>query len=374
MVNRDRPIRIEITVDASQAELLTGLEAWQQLGLLSDESIRHLCQLYLVCPLPEVAQATVSRPPDFITDASPSGRAAKGGVRPTGGSTRAPRGPVASTPAGATASTRSTASASPVVPARPPGPVAQRIQSLVSELSVIWLLFLGVFLVVVSSGVLAASQWRNFSPIGQYLVLLGYTVAFGGAGVWTGRSPNLQLTTRMVQGATVLLIPINIWMMDAIAIWRYPLGIITTAIASLALLGMLLTLLFAQGRGQSAGSTGARATPALIVGNSLALSLLHWGWGIEGWPLLATYLGTLGTAASLTYYYRQVGAATPRPTGNSAGAASGAAAGTAAGIRAGSAAGTASGTAAGSTGGIGLGVVTVAIATLLLLARAVLVA
>jgi hypothetical protein len=39
-----------------------------------------------------------------------------------------------------------------------PSFVAQRLQALMAEISVIWLLFLGVFMVVVSSGVLAASQ------------------------------------------------------------------------------------------------------------------------------------------------------------------------------------------------------------------------
>ena len=45
------------------------------------------------------------------------------------------------------------------------------LQSLGEELSVRWLLFLGVFLVVLSSGVLAASQWERFPAVGQYGVL-----------------------------------------------------------------------------------------------------------------------------------------------------------------------------------------------------------
>jgi hypothetical protein len=45
------------------------------------------------------------------------------------------------------------------------------LQSLAEELSVRWLLFLGVFLVVLSSGVVAASQWERFPAVGQYGVL-----------------------------------------------------------------------------------------------------------------------------------------------------------------------------------------------------------
>ncbi len=35
-------------------------------------------------------------------------------------------------------------------------------QGLLDELSIRWLLFLGIFLIIISSGVLAASQWHNF--------------------------------------------------------------------------------------------------------------------------------------------------------------------------------------------------------------------
>ena len=57
-------------------------------------------------------------------------------------------------------------------PAKPKKPgcgfLTFMLQCLQAELSVPWLLFLGMFLVVVSSGVLAASQWERFPGFLQY--------------------------------------------------------------------------------------------------------------------------------------------------------------------------------------------------------------
>ena len=52
-----------------------------------------------------------------------------------------------------------------------PSPIQTIWQTLKDELSVRWLLFLGVFLVVLSSGVLAATQWSRFAAWGQYGLL-----------------------------------------------------------------------------------------------------------------------------------------------------------------------------------------------------------
>ncbi|NES18367.1 MAG: DUF2157 domain-containing protein, partial [Symploca sp. SIO3E6] len=47
-----RNLRIEVTVNTSQPELLEGLDAWLRLGLISDEQVRQLSQRYLVSRLP----------------------------------------------------------------------------------------------------------------------------------------------------------------------------------------------------------------------------------------------------------------------------------------------------------------------------------
>jgi hypothetical protein len=155
-----------------------------------------------------------------------------------------------------------------------------------AELSVLWLLFLGVFLVVVSSGVLAATQWRNFSAVGQYSILLGYTLVFWGVGWWTGKQASLQLTSRMLNIATLLIIPVNFWMMDGFRLGQSPVGLGVAAIASVLLTGILILLL-----------KPSRDWMMLIA--AIALSWLHWGWGWQWVSFGAVYGGTVGAAAVL---------------------------------------------------------------------------
>ncbi|MEO1506140.1 MAG: hypothetical protein AAFU84_00710 [Cyanobacteria bacterium J06633_23] len=155
------------------------------------------------------------------------------------------------------------------------------VQSFLAEMSVLWLLFLGVFLVVVSSAVLAASQWQSFSVVGQYAILLVYTLAFGGASRWTAGQEKLQTTAHMLKAATLLLIPLNIWMIDALGVVQASVGL--AILAGLGLSGLTLVLAPQQRAGL----------------NLLGLSWLHWGWGFAVWPLCATYLGTVGSAMNL---------------------------------------------------------------------------
>ncbi|NJR66328.1 MAG: hypothetical protein HC772_15010, partial [Leptolyngbyaceae cyanobacterium CRU_2_3] len=189
--------------------------------------------------------------------------------------------------------------AAPAQPSRPPSPLVQSLRSLVAEVSIVWLLFLGVFMVVVSSGVLAATQWQNFSAIGQYGILLAYTLAFAIASLWTGRQVNLRLTSRMLQFATLLLIPVNFWTMDGLRIGASLGGLVFSAIASLVITAILLVLLHPR--------NGLTAPDhfRLTVLNGVSLSWLHWGWGWAGMPLLATYAGTVGTALLLWMQSRQ---------------------------------------------------------------------
>jgi len=46
-------VRIELTVSASNPNLLEGLETWLRLGLISDAQVKQLGRIYLSCRLPE---------------------------------------------------------------------------------------------------------------------------------------------------------------------------------------------------------------------------------------------------------------------------------------------------------------------------------
>ena len=282
---RDRPFILDLVVRSAHPALLEGLDNWLQLGLISDELVRQICAEQLVCLVPQVS---------VVAAVTPSG------IDPTVGQLEAigdflpvdvvrrqsePR-PLRENSSRDRASAGVTTEDSPV---RPPTMAARLLQSFMAELSVLWLLFLGVFLVVVSSGVLAATQWRNFSAVGQYSILLGYTLVFWGVGWWTGKQASLRLTSRMLSIATLLIIPVNFWMMDGFRLGQSPLGLGMAAIASFLLTGILILLL-----------KPSRDWVLLIA--AIALTWLHWGWGWQGVPIGAVYLGTVGAAVMLVVH------------------------------------------------------------------------
>lgn len=246
----NRPLRIELIVSASRPELLEGLDVWLRLGLLSDSQVKRISQTYLSCPLPEVV----------VTPTLPVRRVAH------------PR--EVETP----------------IPTPSLSPLSGIWQSFQDELSVRWLLFLGVFLVVVSSGVLAATQWRNFPAAGQYGVLWGYTIIFWGIGIWARNKSNLKLTSQTLELVALLLVPVNFWAMDSFGLWRYFWEWIVVIIAACSLTSIIL---LNQGiRGDSSRFTSR----TLLI---LCLSYLHWGWHLSGMPLLAVYLGVISTTIFL---------------------------------------------------------------------------
>jgi hypothetical protein len=257
----ERPIILELVVRSAHPALLEGLDVWLRLGLLSDEVVRQICQEHLTCPLPQPVPVSVKPEEAFIDPFLES--------------------PPPETPGAV----------------RPTSWLTQIMQSFMAEVSVVWLLFLGVFMVVVSSGVLAATQWHNFSSIGQYLILLGYTLAFWVASIFTGRRSALQLTSRMLQITTLLIIPVNFWMMDGFRLLSSPLGLVVAAIAAFSLTTLTLHLL--KPASSESGNTW------LTAGAAIALSWLHWGWGWANFPLVATYLGMIGAALSLVYQERE---------------------------------------------------------------------
>lgn len=255
-------IRIDADTKAATTHLIGELERWLQLGLLSEAETIRIGQK-LSSRLPLVYKTPADKTPADV----PSKVLAD--VDPGAG-------------AGLIPSLQSQVS----VKTSPREPFFSKfgsrlVQSFLAEVSVLWLLFLGVFLVVVSSGVLAASQWQSFSRVGQYAILLLYTLAFGGASRWAASQDTLKTTAQMLKVATLLLIPLNMWMMDALAIPKTALGVAVLASVGLSYLTMVLM-------------------PQRRAGfNLLGLSWLHWGWGGWFWPVVATYLGTVGSAVNL---------------------------------------------------------------------------
>ena len=106
---KDLWLDIEIRVSASQPELLSGLEQWLQLDLISQAQVKKLARYYLSCTLPEPKAI------EPATKAIPEPQPA-------------------------------------VVQAASPNLMARVWQGFLDELSIRWLLFLGIFLVIISSG------------------------------------------------------------------------------------------------------------------------------------------------------------------------------------------------------------------------------
>ncbi|NJS10799.1 MAG: hypothetical protein HC789_10725 [Microcoleus sp. CSU_2_2] len=275
-----RSSKIEFSVLASHPELLRGLDEWLRLGLLTPAEVEELCREYLVCPLTEPA---VDRPE--IESRSPAQIPEQ-------------KVPALSAPTALPSSTSRVAL--PAKTAQTPNFLSQALHSLMAEISVVWLLFLGVFMVVVSSGVLAASQWERFPAAGQYGVLLAYTLTFWAISSWARRQPNLHLTAQTLQAVTLLLVPINFWAMDTFGLWGYPWDWVVAIAAAVILTWMTAKIIQYQYE-QLSGKNVSRS----IALNHLGLSYLHWGWAFTGCSLAAVYLGTVGTAATTVYQVRQ---------------------------------------------------------------------
>ncbi len=286
--------KIEFSVLASHPELLTGLDAWMRLGLLSPAEVEQLCSQYLVCPLPDPAVAVSE------IEARPLAEPAPTGAAPTKRIDRTPQPKVPALATQKALSSTTKSVATPTETTETPNFIAQILNSLIAEISVVWLLFLGVFMVVVSSGVLAASQWDRFPAAGQYGVLLAYTLTFWAISSWAKKQPNLHLTAQTLQEVTLLLVPINFWAMDSFGLWRYPWNWGVAIVAALLL--TWITSRIIQSQYQSLSGKNVTCSIAL---NHLGLSYLQWGWALAGLSLGAVYLGTVGTAAATVYQVQQ---------------------------------------------------------------------
>ncbi|MFN5239642.1 MAG: DUF2157 domain-containing protein [Aphanizomenon sp.] len=256
--------KIPIKLPSNHPDLLLGLDDLLELGLISDDQVKQLARQYLVCtvvftPQTESEPEVISRPP--------------------------------------TASQRPLIATLPPILTVPKKPsfVNSMLQSWGEELSVRWLLFLGVFLVVLSSGVLAASQWERFPAVGQYGVLFAYTLSFCGFTLWAGKQSNLRLTAQTLLIVTLLLVPINFWAMDSFSLWQNPLNLVVMGIASLTL--TFITNQLCQNRNIINNFPSGKLPLINIIG----LSYLHWGWKLSIFPLIAVYLAMIGTTTITVY-------------------------------------------------------------------------
>ncbi|MFN8951633.1 MAG: DUF2157 domain-containing protein [Aphanizomenon sp.] len=256
--------KIPIKIPSNHPHLLLGLDDLLELGLISDDQVKQLARQYLVCtvvftPQTESEPEVISRPP--------------------------------------TASQRPLIATLPPILTVPKKPsfVNSMLQSWGEELSVRWLLFLGVFLVVLSSGVLAASQWERFPAVGQYGVLFAYTLSFCGFTLWAGKQSNLRLTAQTLLIVTLLLVPINFWAMDSFSLWQNPLNLVVMGIASLTL--TFITNQLCQNRNIINNFPSGKLPLINIIG----LSYLHWGWKLSIFPLIAVYLAMIGTTTITVY-------------------------------------------------------------------------
>ncbi|MEG3438998.1 hypothetical protein V0288_17870 [Pannus brasiliensis CCIBt3594] len=256
-MNPDRPPSPELfslSIDLSHPNLLAGFDHWLALGLLDDEQVKYVARWYLSCqiPTPEpaidypVIENTFPREEEALIPRSVS-RQEK--VRRL---------------------------------------VTNAWESFREELSVRWLLFLGIFLVVLSSAVLAGTQWQNISRSTQYIILWSYTVIFWSIGFFLKRQANLQLTSQTLQIISLFLIPVNFWAIDTFGLWSSGTGLVVTVIATVSLLGIL----YFQSRS---------SLPILYTFGFLGLSLLQWGWGIDRFSIVAIYSGVILTGILLVF-------------------------------------------------------------------------
>ena len=250
--NFNRPLKFEVRLPAEHPQLLQGFDEWLRLNLISDAQVKLISREYLVCQVVLQPQTAPQRQTKTIVAQL---------SKPTEKSK---------------------------VPATP-NLLARMWQSLLAEFSVRWLLFLGMFTVVISSGALAATQWERFTAFLQYGVLFAYTLGFWGLSFWTGKQANLRLTSGALHIVTMLLIPINFWAMDSFSLWQNPINWILIGIASIILTGITALLC------KQSIFNGNVPVSKLSLINILGLRYLHWGWKLSAFPLIAVYLAVIGT-------------------------------------------------------------------------------
>ena len=242
---------LNITIDGTDPNCLQGLDQLLQLGLISDQQVREICETHLCCFLPETAITLPREEKELVEITSLS------------------------------LFNIQTIFTQAITPFRKvTGFVSEVGQGLKTELSIRWLLFLGVFLVVTSSGLLVATQWKNLSDLVQYTVLWLYTLSFWGLGIWTKQQQHLSLTSKSLRVIAWLLVPINFWGMDSLQLAYSWQGLLLNIVAFSSLI--YLYYYYSKQSGQW-----------LFFINILLINFLHWGWQFAQIPLLTVYGGTL---------------------------------------------------------------------------------
>ncbi|MDJ0508351.1 MAG: hypothetical protein QNJ64_03700 [Crocosphaera sp.] len=242
---------LNIAIDATNPNCLQGLEQLLQLGLISHQQVREICEIHFCCFLPESAIVSSREDKELVEVTSLS---------------------LFNT------ETILTHVTNPL--RKVTGFIAEIGKGLKTELSIRWLLFLGVFLVVASSGLLAATQWKNLSDLVQYTVLWLYTLSFWGLGIWTKQQQHLSLTSKSLRAIAWLLVPINFWGMDSLQLANNWQGLVLRTIAASS-----LTYIYYH--------YSKRSGQWLFFINILLINFLHWGWHFPHIPVLTIYLGTL---------------------------------------------------------------------------------
>ncbi|MEM7757313.1 MAG: hypothetical protein AAF298_04170 [Cyanobacteria bacterium P01_A01_bin.40] len=193
----DSWLGIEIFVKANHPKLLVGLEQLVHLNLISQRQVKKISRNHLSCTLPDpevvkpvpIAKELITRPLNQDLVETNNHTHILFGI----------------------------------------------FQSFLDEISIRWLLFIGIVLVVISSGVLAASQWQKSPLFVQYLVLLIYTFGFWGIGFWTSKQDGLNLTSKTLTQIATLLIPINFWAINYLSLGKNAIEWLVIAFAILSL-------------------------------------------------------------------------------------------------------------------------------------------
>ncbi|MGF1495186.1 MAG: hypothetical protein ACFBSC_22630 [Microcoleaceae cyanobacterium] len=279
----DDLIEIQIQVNSQNPALLDGIESWLRLGLITDEQVKLLCQKYLSQPL-TAAPVRSSSTRSNVTESAVAGMTA------TGPEEILNQHSAHAIVSGTTDSSRGSSSSTSSTGTGRHNFFARLFQAFKDEFSVRWLLFLGLFTVLLSSGLLAASQWERFPAIIQYGVLFSYTLGFFIATFWIGKQENLALTTETLRLVTLLLVPLNFWAIDEFALWKSSAGWIIIGLCAVVLTGVVIILNQTQ-----------RKSPQLFIANQLGLSYLHLGWQVLNFPLIAIYLGSMLTSLLTGY-------------------------------------------------------------------------
>ena len=101
---------------------------------------------------------------------------------------------------------------SPAPVPSPPAPtqslIVRFLDSFLQERNIKWVLAVGMSILFGSSLLLVTSHWQEYTPLWQNFIVLAYSVAIHFAGQWTYHRMGLRKTGHVLQGLTVLLIPV----------------------------------------------------------------------------------------------------------------------------------------------------------------------